>query len=43
LKTYPRDTQVNAIDLVNDVVKKFPFRIRILRADRGHEFQALFH
>jgi transposase InsO family protein len=25
------------------VVKKFPFRIRTIRTDRGHEFQALFH
>jgi len=23
--------------------KKFPFRIRTIRTDRGHEFQALFH
>ncbi len=25
------------------MVKKFPFRIRTIRTDRGHEFQALFH
>ncbi len=24
-------------------MKKFPFRIRTIRTDRGHEFQALFH
>jgi len=24
-------------------VDKFPFRIRTIRTDRGHEFQALFH
>ena len=28
---------------INYVVKKFPFRIRTIRTDRGHEFQALFH
>ena len=30
-------------DFINYVVKKFPFRIRTIRTDRGHEFQALFH
>jgi transposase InsO family protein len=24
-------------------VERFPFRIRTIRTDRGHEFQALFH
>ena len=43
LKIYQRHTQANAIDFVNYVVKKFPFRIRTIRTDRGHEFQALFH
>ncbi len=26
-----------------EVVEKLPFRIRTIRTDRGHEFQALFH
>ena len=43
LKIYKRHTQANAIDFINYVVKKFPFRIRTIRSDRGHEFQALFH
>ena len=43
LKIYPRHTQKNAIDFVNYVVEKFPFRIHTIRTDRGHEFQALFH
>lgn len=25
------------------MVRKFPFRIRTIRTDRGHEFQARFH
>ena len=25
------------------MVKKFPFRIRTIRTDRGHEFQVLYH
>ena len=43
LKIYNRHTQANAIDFIHYVVKKFPFRIRTIRTDRGHEFQALFH
>jgi len=43
LKVYDRHTQKNAIDFINYVVKKFPFRIHTIRTDRGHEFQALFH
>jgi transposase InsO family protein len=43
LKIYRRHTQANAIDFINYVVDKFPFRIRTIRTDRGHEFQALFH
>ena len=42
LKVYRRHTQKNAIDFINYVVEKFPFRIRTIRTDRGHEFQALF-
>ena len=42
LKIYRRHTQANAIDFINYVVEKFPFRIRTIRTDRGHEFQALF-
>ena len=43
LKIYKRHTQANAIDFVDYVVEKFPFRIQTIRTDRGHEFQALFH
>ncbi|MCP4900608.1 MAG: transposase, partial [bacterium] len=43
LKSYRRHTQANAIDFIDYVVAKFPFRIRTIRTDRGHEFQALFH
>ena len=43
LKIYGRHTQANAIDFINYVVTKFPFRIRTIRTDRGHELQALFH
>ncbi len=38
-----KHTQANAIDFVDDVIDKLPFRIREIRADNGHEFQAKFH
>ena len=43
LKIYKRHTQKSAIDFIDYVVEKFPFRIQTIRTDRGHEFQALFH
>jgi len=43
LKIYKRHTQKNAINFVNHVIDKFPFRIQPIRTDRGHEFQAQFH
>ena len=43
LKVCEKHTQANAIDFVNHIIKKFPFRIREIRTDNGHEFQAKFH
>ena len=43
LKIYDRHNQANAIDFVDHVIEKFPFRIQMIRTDRGHEFQAKFH
>ena len=43
LKLYEKHTQTSAIDFIDYVVKKFPFRIHTIRTDRGHEFQAKFH
>jgi len=43
LKVYDRHTQANAIDFIDTVIAKFPFRIREVRTDNGHEFQAKFH
>jgi transposase InsO family protein len=43
LKIYARHTQANAIDFIDYVIDKFPFRIREVRTDNGHEFQAKFH
>lgn len=41
LYIYDRHTQKNAIDFVNKVREKFPFRIHTIQTDNGHEFQAL--
>jgi transposase InsO family protein len=43
LKIYDKHTQQNAIDFVNTVILKLPFRIKMIRTDNGHEFQAKFH
>jgi len=43
MKIYTRHNQASAIDFVDYVVDKFPFRIREIRTDNGHEFQAKFH
>ena len=42
LKIYKRQTQKNAIEFIDYVIEKFPFRIHTIRTDRGHEFQAPF-
>jgi len=34
---------VNSINFINYVVQKFPFRIKMIRTDNGHEFQTKFH
>jgi transposase InsO family protein len=43
LKIYIGHNQKSAIDFIDYVIEKFPFRIHTVRTDRGHEFQALFH
>jgi len=43
LQIYNQQNQVNAVEFINYVVAKFPFRIKSIRTDRGHEFQAKFH
>ena len=43
LKIYEKHNQQNAINFVDHVIRKFPFRIQTVRTDNGHEFQAKFH
>ena len=42
-KVYDRHTQANAIAFIDHVIARFPFRIREVRTDNGHEFQAKCH
>ena len=43
LKIYNRHTQKSAIDFINHVLDRFPFRIHTIQTDNGHEFQFGFH
>lgn len=43
LKMYQQHNQSSAIDFIDYIIEKFPFRIHTVRTDRGHEFQAKFH
>jgi transposase InsO family protein len=43
LQIFPEHNQDRAIQFMDYVVEKFPFRISTVRTDRGHEFQARFH
>ena len=43
LKIYEQQTQSSSIDFINHVLDKFPFRIKSIRTDNGHEFQTKFH
>src|SRR5690349_717184 len=43
LQIFPEHSQARAIQFLDYVVQKFPFRISTIRTDRGHEFQARFH
>jgi transposase InsO family protein len=43
LQIYPKHDQNCAIQFMDYVTEKFPFRISTVRTDRGHEFHARFH
>jgi transposase InsO family protein len=43
LQIYAKHNQDCAIQFIDYVIEKFPFRISTVRTDRGHEFQARFH
>jgi transposase InsO family protein len=43
LQIFSNHNQDCAIQFMDYVIEKFPFRISMVRTDRGHEFQARFH
>jgi len=43
LQIFSSHNQDCAIEFMDYVIEKFPFRISTIRTDRGHEFQARFH
>lgn len=43
LKIFEKHTQNNAIKFLDYVIDKFPFRIKTVRTDNGHEFQNKFN
>ena len=43
LQIFSKHNQDCAIQFMDYVIQKFPFRISTVRTDRGHEFQARFH
>jgi len=43
LKIYEKHNQDNAVDFIDYVLHRFPFRIHTIQTDNGHEFQAKFH
>jgi transposase InsO family protein len=43
LQVFPKHNQDCAIQFIDHVIERFPFRISTVRTDRGHEFQARFH
>jgi len=43
LQIFSEHNQTCAIQFMDYVIEKFPFRISTVRTDRGHEFQARFH
>jgi len=43
LKIYDKCNQKTAIDFINDVINRLPFRILTVQTDNGAEFQSNFH
>jgi transposase InsO family protein len=43
LRVCEKHTQAAAIDFIDHVVERFPFRIHTVRTDKGHECQTKFH
>jgi transposase InsO family protein len=43
LRTYPKLNQQTAIQFLDDVLERLPFRVEVIQTDNGPEFGASFH
>lgn len=43
LKIYDKCNQKIAINFISEVLKRLPFRVRVIQTDNGAEFQSHFH
>ena len=43
LRVYPRNNQKTAIQFIDDVLAKLPFKTGCVQTDNGAEFQGAFH
>jgi transposase InsO family protein len=43
LKVFDRCNQRTAIQFIDDVIRRLPFRVRVIQTDNGAEFQSDFH
>jgi transposase InsO family protein len=43
LKVYDQCNQTTAIQFIDDVVRRLPFRVLVVQTDNGAEFQSRFH
>jgi len=43
LKVYDRCNQRNAIQFIDEVIRRLPFRVLVVQTDNGSEFQSNFH
>jgi len=43
LKVYDGCNQRNAIQFIDEVIRRLPFRIHVVQTDNGSEFQSKFH
>ena len=43
LKIYDKCNQMTAINFIDEILKRLPFRVQVIQTDKGAEFQSNFH
>ena len=43
LKIYDKCNQITAINFIDEILKRLPFRVQVIQTDNGAEFQSNFH